>query len=387
MAINEEMKRKVVEDFKKNFEGECIVVRSPGRVNIIGEHTDYNNGFVLPAAIDKAVYVAVNAREDELIKLYSGEFNESFESSLSELKPTKKGWPNYILGIASQLKKKGFAIKGFNLAIDGDVPIGAGLSSSAAVECATAFALNQIFNLQINRVDMALMAQASEHEFAGVKVGIMDMFASLFGKKDHAIKLDCRSLEYEYEPLQLNNYKILLLNTNVKHSLSSSEYNTRRAQCEKGVEWVKEKYPEVKSLRDVNMQMLNECVKPKDEIIYKRCKYVVEEIQRLLEGCEDLKRGDLKGLGEKMFETHDGLSKEYEVSCAELDFLVDAVRNNPNVLGARMMGGGFGGCTINIVKEDVIDKLVVELSFAYKKNMNKELTAYVAQVEDGTNIV
>lgn len=387
MAINQKMKQKVEEDFYKNFNGKPLIVRSPGRVNIIGEHTDYNNGFVLPGAIDKAVYVAVNAREDNIIKLYSGEFDKSFESSLNELKPTDEIWPNYILGVVAQLQKKGYSIKGFNLAIDGDVPIGSGLSSSAAVECATAFALNDMFKLGISKMDMALIAQEAEHEFAGVKVGIMDMFASLFGKKDYVIKLDCRSLDYEYEPFKLDGYKIVLLNTNVKHSLASSEYNTRRAQCEKGVEWVKEKYFEVESLRDVNMQMLNECVKPKDEIIYKRCKYVVEEIQRLLEACEDLKEGDLKSLGKKMFQTHDGLSKEYEVSCKELDFLVNAVRNNTDVLGARMMGGGFGGCTINIVKEEAVENLINQLSPSYKKNMDRELTAYVAQIEDGSSIV
>lgn len=387
MAINQKMKQKTVEDFYKNFSGKPLIVRSPGRVNIIGEHTDYNNGFVLPGAIDKAVYVAVDVREDNSIKLYSGEFNKSFESSLTELKPTDEIWPNYILGVVAQLQKKGYSIKGFNLAIDGDVPIGAGLSSSAAVECATVFALNELFSLGISKMDMALIAQEAEHQFAGVKVGIMDMFASLFGKKDYVIKLDCRSLDYEYEPFKLEGYKIVLLNTNVKHSLASSEYNTRRAQCEKGVEWVKEKYFEVKSLRDVNMQMLNECVKPKDEIIYKRCKYVVEEIQRLLAACEDLKKGDLKSLGEKMFQTHDGLSREYEVSCKELDFLVNAVRNHPDVLGARMMGGGFGGCTINIVKEEAVENLINQLSPSYQKNMNRELTAYVAQIEDGSCVV
>jgi galactokinase len=378
------MKEKVLQDFKKNFEREPVIVRSPGRVNIIGEHTDYNNGFVLPAAIDKAVYVAVAPREDEEIKLYSGEFNKCFEDSLSQLKPTREGWPNYILGIVDQLKRRGYAIKGFDLAIDGDVPIGSGLSSSAAVECATAFALNEIFRLGIAKRDMALIAQAAEHSFAGVKVGIMDMFASLYGKKDHVIKLDCQSLDFEYVPLKLEGYKILLLNTNVKHSLGSSEYNTRRAQCEQGVAWVKEHYTEVNSLRDVTMEMLHKYVEPKDPLIYRRCKYVVEENQRLLKACEDLKRGDLKSLGRKMFQTHEGLSEEYEVSCKELDFLVDAVRNNPDVIGARMMGGGFGGCTINIVKEEAIEPLIKSIGDSYQNKIGKELTAYIAQVEDGT---
>ena len=387
MAINQQMKEKVLQDFKKNFGGEPIIVRSPGRVNIIGEHTDYNNGFVLPAAIDKAIYVAVSPRNDEQIKLYSGEFDKSFDTSLTKLKPTKEGWPNYILGVADQLMKRGYAIKGFNLAIDGDVPIGSGLSSSAAVECATAFALDEIFKLGISKKDLAFIGQKAEHTFAGVMCGIMDQFASVFGKKDHVIKLDCQSLDYEYVPLKLEGYKILLLNTNVKHSLASSEYNTRRAQCEQGVAWIKEHHPEVNSLRDVDMEMLHKYVQPKDALIYKRCKYVVEEKERLLTGCEDLKKGDLKSLGRKMFQTHDGLSKEYEVSCKELDFLVDAVRNNPDIVGARMMGGGFGGCTINIVKEEAIDPLVKSIGESYEKNMGKELTAYIAQVEEGTSLI
>lgn len=388
MEINEQVRKTVEEGFFKIFcATPTIIVRSPGRVNIIGEHTDYNNGFVLPAAIDKAVYVAVKAREDEKIKLYSAAFDKSFETSINDLQPTKEGWPNYVLGVAAQLQKKGYPTRGFELALDGDVPIGSGLSSSAAVECATAFALNEVFELNISKMEMALMAQSAEHEFAGVKVGIMDMFASLFGKKDHVIKLDCRSMEYEYVPLELDGYRIVLLNTNVKHSLGDTGYNTRRAQCEKGVAWIKEHQPQVNSLRDATIEMLDKYVQPKDDVIYRRCKYVVEENRRLLAGCEDLKQGDIASLGEKMFETHDGLSSEYEVSCKELDFLVDEVRNNPDVLGARMMGGGFGGCTINIVKEDVVDELIEEISASYQKNMNKPLTAYVAQIEDGTTIL
>jgi galactokinase len=319
--------------------------------------------------------------------LYSGEFDESFQTSLSELKPSDKGWPNYILGVADQLKKRGYQIRGFNLAVDGDVPIGSGLSSSAAVECATVFALNEIFKLGIEKKELAFIGQKAEHTFAGVMCGIMDQFASVFGKRDHVIKLDCQSLEYEYVPLQLEGYKILLLNTNVKHSLGSSEYNTRRAQCEQGVAWVKEHHPEVSSLRDVTMEMLRQNVEPKDPLIYRRCKYVVEEIQRLLTACGDLKRGDLKSLGEKMFQTHDGLSGEYEVSCRELDFLVDAVRGNSDVVGARMMGGGFGGCTINIVREEAIDSLIETIGERYRQNMGKELSAYVAQIENGTSLL
>ena len=371
--------------FRERFHEEPIVVRSPGRVNIIGEHTDYNNGFVLPAAIDKAIFVAICRRQDSKILLYSDDFREEFQLDLFQLKPSDKVWPNYILGVADQLLKKKYKISGFNLVIGGDVPIGSGLSSSAAVECATGFALNKIFELNISRMELVLLAQKAEQEFAGVMVGMMDQFASVFGKKDHVMKLDCQSLDFEYVPLKMPGLKILLLNTNVKHNLGSSEYNTRRKQCEEGVEMIKKHIPEVNSLRDVTLEMLDHYVK--DQLIYRRCSYVVKENQRLLEGCEDLKRGDVAALGKKMFETHEGLSNDYEVSCKELDFLVDEVKNNPDVLGARMMGGGFGGCTINIVRESAIENLIAKISDDYQRNMNKELTAYVAQVENGTSVI
>ncbi len=364
-----------------------LIVRSPGRVNIIGEHTDYNDGFVLPAAIDKAAYVAVGKRDDDKISLFANEFGEAHETILTALNKTPKGWPNYILGVVDQLQKAGKKFGGFNLLVDGDIPLGAGLSSSAALECATVFALNQLFELGIEKPAMAPLAQHAEHEFAGVNCGIMDMFASLFGKKDHAINLDCRSLDYKYVPLKLNGYKILLLNTNVKHTLSSSAYNERRQQCEQGVAWVKEHAPSVSALRDVTVAMLDEHVLPKDKLIYQRCRFVVDENNRLLTACIDLEKGNLASLGEKMFATHDGLSKMYEVSCSELDFLVDRVKNNPAVLGARMMGGGFGGCTINLVKEDAIEELVAAIAPAYEAATGLRLSHYVASIEDGTGVV
>ena len=378
--------KKLVNYYREIFNSKPLVLRSPGRVNIIGEHTDYNEGFVLPAAIDKAVYVAVEKREDDQIILHSIDFKDKYEGRVSEIKRTDKHWANYILGVAAQFQKKGYQFNGFNLIIDGDVPLGAGLSSSAAVECATAYAINVLFRFGVDNKTLALMAQKAEHEFAGVLCGIMDQFASVFGQKDHVIKLDCRSLEYEFVPLKLEGYKILLLNTNVKHSLASSEYNTRRQQCEEGVAMIRKHYPEVKSLRDATLEMVNQHVKG-NEVIYRRCKYVIEENTRLLEGCEDLKKGDIGALGAKMYRSHEGLSKEYEVSCPELDFLVDSVRNKPDVLGARMMGGGFGGCTINLVKETAIDGLISELSARYNKEMNKELTPYIAQIEDGSSVV
>ena len=382
-----EISKSIADKFRNIYDARPLVIRSPGRVNIIGEHTDYNEGYVLPAAIDKAIYIAISKRDDELIRLFSAEFNDVFEGKLSTVEKSEKHWANYILGIVNQLQIRGHELQGFNIVMGGDVPIGAGLSSSAAIECATAFALNELFHLNIDKLNLVKMAQLAEHSFAGVKVGIMDMFASMFSKKDSVIKLDCRSLDFEYVPLKMEGIKILLLNTNVKHSLASSEYNTRRQQCEKGVEYVKSHFSEVESLRDVTIEMLDQFVAPKDEIIYRRCKYVVEENIRLLAGCDDLKKGDIAALGRKMFQTHNGLSKQYEVSCKELDFLVDHVKNNPAVFGARMMGGGFGGCTINLVKEEAINNIIKEVSEAYELEMQKNISFYIAETEDGTTVM
>ena len=377
----------VLKTYCENFEGRPIIVRSPGRVNIIGEHTDYNEGFVLPAAIDKATYVAVGKSRNNNCTLISINYNEVFEVSLSAALAPVKDWPTYILGVVDQLIKRGYRLHGFNLVIQGDVPIGAGLSSSASVECATVFALNELFQLHIPALELIDIAQKAEHTFAGVMCGVMDQFISILGKKDHVIKLDCRSMEYEYEPLQLKGIKIVLLNTNVKHSLASTAYNKRRNECSEGVELVKKKMPRINSLRDITPQMLQQYVEPIDKNIYQRCRYVVEENIRLLEACDALKNGDLLSLGQKMYATHDGLSKEYEVSCKELDFLVDHVRSLPQVLGARMMGGGFGGCTINLVKEEFVEELIISTGNAYTQHIGKELTAYIASTEDGASLV
>lgn len=363
-----------------------IVVRSPGRINLIGEHTDYNNGFVLPAAIDKAVYVAIEKKSENKISLYSVDFNESVEIYISAIKPVPGHWSTYILGVVDQLIKRKCILGGFKLSIYGDVPLGAGLSSSAAIECAAAFALNELFELGIAKIELVKIAQLAEHEFAGVKCGIMDQFASMFGKKDRVIQLDCRSLEYEYFPVDLKGFKIVLLDTQVKHSLASTEYNTRRNQCEEGMAIIKKKYPEVESLRDINVNMIEECISP-DTVIYNRCRYVVEENNRLLEGCNDLKLGSLKSFGEKMFATHKGLSRQYEVSCKELDFLVELVSGMPDVIGARMMGGGFGGCTINIIKKDKIEEVIKNAGAKYRMKFQKDLKSYIVQIEDGTSII
>jgi galactokinase len=382
------MKEKLLNEFIIRFGTTPIIVKSPGRINIIGEHTDYNQGFVLPAAIDKAAYVAMSLREDAEIHLVAMDLEEFYSTSLDELKPVQDlSWPNYILGAAAQFQKKGIQLKGFNAILLSDVPIGAGLSSSAAIECATTFALNELLGTRLSRLSMVEMAQKAEHEYAGVLCGIMDQFASMMGRKDHVIRLDCRSLEYQYVPLQLDGFKIVLFNTNVKHSLASSAYNTRREECQQAVSWINEFETRVESLRDVNLSMLDQYVRPRNELIDDRSRFVVLEIDRLLNACKDLEQGNIVALGQKMLATHDGLSKMYEVSCRELDWLVDEVRDNPDVLGARMMGGGFGGCTINLVREAAVEELTQKVSMAYEEANGLPLTTYIASIGDGAAVI
>jgi galactokinase len=291
------------------------------------------------------------------------------------------------VGVADQLIKTGHTISGFNAVVMGDVPLGAGLSSSAAVECATAFALNSLFSLGLDKKTMVQLAQKAENEFVGLQCGIMDMFASMFGKKEHVIQLDCRSLNYAYMPFDTGNHGIVLFDTGVKHSLASSEYNVRRQECEKGVAVMQKKYPQVKSLRDANIEMVNDCLSSGDPLVYKRCRFIVEEILRLQDACKDLIQHDLASFGKKMFLTHDGLSQLYEVSCPEADALVDMVREEPSVLGARMMGGGFGGCTINIVKKESIEELIKKISPQYAAMFGRDLKTYVVNIDNGTSLV
>jgi len=378
---------KIQQQFNELFHSNATLYKSPGRINIIGEHTDYNEGFVLPAAIDKAVYAAISKREDNEVHLFASKYKESFQTTITDIKPVEKQWANYILGVVSEIQKLGLAVGGFNLVIDGDIPGGAGLSSSAALECAVAFALNDQFDLQLEKMQIVKVAQQAEHNFAGVLCGIMDQFASVFGRKNHVVKLDCKTLEYRYVPINIPGYKFVLFNTNVKHNLASSAYNDRRAACFQGVAWVKEHHPEVNSLRDISVEMLNTYVKDKDADIYQKCKFVVEEIERLQLACEDLEANDLVSLGKRMLATHDGLSKAYEVSCKELDFLVDQVRNNPAVLGARMMGGGFGGCTINLIKEEAIEGITTNLEEAYLKEFGYGISTYHVNIENGSEVI
>ena len=373
--------------FVSNFGHPTLLVQSPGRINLIGEHTDYNQGFVLPAAIDKAIYLAISKREDQEVHLIAADLADNFSVALNNLSFSQQTWSNYLIGVVDQLQKNGYELGGFNAVVAGDVPLGAGLSSSAAVECATVFALNELFELGLSKIEMVRLAQKAENEFVGVKCGIMDQFASMFGKTDAVIQLDCQSLEYNYMPFNQEGIKIVLLDTRVKHSLASTEYNLRREECEAGVKIIQEKYPTVASLRDVTMQMAQECLANADQKIIDRCSFVVAEIHRLQDACKDLEAGNMKAFGKKMYETHEGLSKLYEVSCAELDFLADFAKTDASVLGARMMGGGFGGCTINLVEEDAVEAFVLAAGNAFQAAFGTEMKPYIVSIGNGTSLL
>jgi galactokinase len=365
-----------------------LTVKAPGRINLIGEHTDYNEGFVMPAAIQKAATVYIEKREDSTIHLFAEDIQESYTLNLDTVTKSSKDWANYIIGVIAQFQKLVTIPAGFTLRLKSDVPIGAGLSSSAAIECAVAFAINELFSLGLDRMQLTKMAQKAEHEYAGVLCGIMDQFASMFGKKDQVILLDCKTMHYQYYPLKLANYDIVLLDTQIKHALASSEYNTRRAECEQGISLIQQRYPSTKSLREVSMDMLNECVDSSQMTkVYNRCKYVIAEIERTQAAAKDLQEGQLAAFGQKMFATHDGLSLLYEVSCPELDFLVKEVKDNPNVIGARMMGGGFGGCTINLIKKEATASVVQKLVASYHKTFQKNLLSYEVNIDDGASIL
>ncbi|PKL82300.1 MAG: galactokinase [Ignavibacteriae bacterium HGW-Ignavibacteriae-3] len=373
--------------FIKLFKEEPLLVRSPGRVNLIGEHTDYNLGFVLPAAIDNAIYYAISPRNDNNCKLYSVDLDEDFNFEVDDLKYSEKRWPNYLMGVVDQLNKTGIRISGFNCVFGGDIPLGAGLSSSAAIGAGLAFSLNHIFNLGIDKLSLVKLAQKSENEFAGVNCGIMDQFVNIFGAEGRVLKIDCRSFEYEYHPLANDELRIVLCNTMVTHSLADSEYNRRRAQCESGVQTLQQYNPEIKSLRDVPLEHLFSHKSNLDETIFRRCKYVIEENERVTNACSDLEKKDFDSFGQRMYESHRGLRDEYEVSCPELDFMAEEALYSDEVIGARMMGGGFGGCTINLVYESNVKKFKSFIEKAYKKKYNKKPPVYICRIEGGTQII
>lgn len=370
------------------YHAEPLMVRSPGRINLIGEHTDYNDGFVMPAAIDRDIIFAIGFSNDSRSTLYSVKHDESIDFDISNpLRITDPLWPNYLLGVVRRILDKGHTLKSIHCVVGGDVPTGAGLSSSAALECGFAFAMDHIHALRIPKFDLIHIAQWAEHHYAGVKCGIMDQFASMMGLDGHAFVLDCRSLSYTYFPIDLKDHAIVLCDTMVKHSLADSAYNTRREECEKGVWILKPLFPEVKSLRDVTQVMIERHRNTFPQKVYDRCTYIVQENQRVLDAAEDLKKGDLKAFGQKMYASHDGLSNLYEVSCPELDFLVAEAKKAEGVLGSRMMGGGFGGCTINLVARPNIDSFISKMSNAYLKSFQRQMNTYVVAIKNGTSLI
>ena len=371
----------------KDFNPE-ITIASPGRINFIGEHTDYNMGFVLPTAIDRKIILKL--RKNNSINncyVYSANYDTSFSFDLSNISISEKEWENYILGVIHEIGQLTDKLRGFDCILSSDIPIGSGISSSAALECGLAFGLNELFELGMSKLTIVELSQRAEHNYVGTKCGIMDQYASVMSKKGHVILLDCKSVKHEYIPLKIKPYKVLLLNTNVSHSLASSEYNNRREECEKGVSIIQQKYHQVKSLRDVDEKMLVEFRETLGETIYRRCNYIVEEKSRVLQAVEALKENRLKDFGSLMYATHLGLSKEYEVSCPELDFLVEFTKKYKTIIGSRMMGGGFGGCTINLIHESAVEEFIKIVSTAYFKQFNIKLDAFEANPNGGTSIL
>lgn len=360
--------------------------RAPGRVNLIGEHTDYNEGFVLPIALNFSATVAASRRDDDIIEVFSQNFDELKTLDLNRNGQKKNGeWINYVEGIARILLEKGYKIGGANLLIDSDVPVGAGLSSSAAIEIAVGFALLCINENDVDRLQLALAGQAAEHEYVGAKSGIMDQFVSAFGKSGHALLIDCRTLESTPIPLDLADVEIIVCNSGVKHALASSEYNTRRAECEKGVEILQKDLPEINSLRDVNLENLEKFGSSLPERIYRRCRHIVTENARTLEAADAFKNGDLQTAGRLMSESHISLRDDFEVSCPELDVLVALAENFEGVYGARMTGGGFGGCTINLVRRDVREDFDEFLKENYAKQMGKRAEIFHVEPSIGAS--
>ena len=364
--------------FIKHFDGSTgQVYASPGRINLIGEHTDYNGGFVFPGAIDKGMMAELRTNGTDKVRAYSIDMKDYVEFGLNEEDAPRTSWARYIFGVCREIIKRGGKIAGFNTAFAGDVPLGAGMSSSAALESTYAFALNDMFNLGIDKFELAKIGQATEHNYCGVRCGIMDQFASVFGQKGSLIRLDCRSLEYEYYPFDPKGYRLVLLDTQVKHELASSAYNKRRQSCENVAKAIGVEY-----LRDASLEQLKAVKDKVSEEDYMRAEYVIEEIQRVIDVCEALKIGDYETVGQKMYETHYGMSKLYEVSCVELDYLNDVAKQQ-GVTGSRVMGGGFGGCTINLVKDELHDGFVEKAKEGYKDKFGKYPKVYDVVISDG----
>lgn len=385
--MNDILITKSIAFFEKSFGSTPQkIVLSPGRINIIGEHIDYNDGYVLPAAIDKIICFAFEKNNTNTSKIIAIDLDDEFEIDLNdEIQLTDNVWTNYLRGVINQLKIKGFEFEGFNCVFSSNIPVGSGLSSSAALECGFLFGIKELFDLKIKPVDIALMGQSAEH-WVGINCGIMDQFSSVMGKEDKVIKIDCRTLEYEYHDANFSDYSLILFDSNVKHSLMTSAYNERRQQCEEGIATIMKNYPKITSFRDCTE---NQVMSLKDKMtkdVYRRSLFVVKEIKRVILACEALDKGDILTLGKLMFETHEGLSLDYEVSCAELDMIVDTLKKDEAVVGSRMMGGGFGGCTINLIKKGHEERIKKQLSAVYMETFGIELKIYDVKISNGTSL-
>ena len=376
-----EMKEKVSKKFEELYGAGAVLFASPGRINLIGEHTDYNGGFVFPGAVDKGIVAAIRLNGTDRVRAYAFDLGESSEFGLEEADKPAESWARYIFGVCREIRKRGGTIGGFDTVFAGDVPLGAGMSSSAALESTYAFALNDLYNCGIDKFELAKIGQSTEHNYCGVNCGIMDQFASVFGKKNHLMRLDCRSMEFEYYPFKIDGYKLVLLDSKVKHALVDSPYNKRRQSCER----VAAKLG-VETLRDATMEMLNSIKSDITAEDYFRAKYVIEEKQRVLDVCDALEAGDCETVGQKMYETHAGLSKDYEVSCEELDYLND-IAKECGVTGSRIMGGGFGGCTINLVKNDLYDNFIATAKKKFNEKYGHEPVVYPVIISDGAHKV
>lgn len=372
------MKEKIISLFKERFGSEPVLYASSGRINLIGEHTDYNGGFVFPGAIDKCIMAGIKENGSDKVRVYSADLDNYCEFGLNEEDKPQEQWACYVFGVCRETIKRGGIVKGFDAVFAGNVPLGAGLSSSAALESCFAFAMNDMFNdNKIDKFELAKIGQSTEHNYCGVNCGIMDQFASVFGKKDHLMRLDCRSLEYKYYPFDAKGYKLVLLDSRVKHELVDSPYNKRRESCERVAATLG-----VETLRDASMQMLEANRDKISDEDYKRAVYVIGEKQRVLDVCDALERGDFETVGDRMYKTHEGLSKDYEVSCVELDYLNDIAREC-GVTGSRIMGGGFGGCTINLVKDELHDEFISTAKRKFNEKYGHEPMVYDVIISDG----